>query len=208
MSNSDELLTKGVFDLRQVLAERQYPEEVITFYVDEELGYAVNKLKARIDFIENQIQVAMITGNTDLEESATKALDAATAKLEETEQAIPPYRATIRSISRRARHDIQSKALHAYPIKRDLLGNDDSENEFARNHYMDQLIWAAFLKKIESPEGQVQTFGGEDFDVVASIMDGIPQSAYAVINAGIDKLMDDGTRFEFAAQEEDFSSES
>jgi hypothetical protein len=122
---------------------------------------------------------------------------------------VTPYRATIRAISRRSKFDIQSKALSKFPIKRDVFGNDDPQQEFNRNHYLDQLIWTTHLKSIQSPDGSVQNFNGyDDQDAVMGIMDSLPESAYRAINTVIDKLMDDGTRFEFAAQDEDFSSES
>lgn len=213
MDSVEAALSKGAFDLRQVLAERAYPTEDVTFYVDEDLGYAVLKIQEQIDILTNQVNVFAIQGNKKAEKDATDALASAEAKLEETHKAFSPYVAHIRSISRRARYDLQSKALHAVPIKRDLFGNDDPTNEFERAHYMDQLIWAAHIQSITSPDGRTQNFSGsvndeDNVKAVSEIMDSIPESAYKLINAGIDKLLDDGSRFESAAQSEDFSSES
>lgn len=213
MDNVDAALAKGAFDLRQVLAERAYPTDDVLFYIDEDLGYVVLKIKEQIDILGNQVTIANITGNDKQEKIASDALAAAEAKLEETHKAFSPYIAHIRSISRRAKFDLQSKALHRYPIKRDLFGNDDPLQEFERNHYMDQLIWAAHLQSISDPDGRVQIFAGSTADdgnveAIAGIMDQIPESAYKMIDAGINKLLDDGTRFEDAAQDEDFSSES
>lgn len=213
MDSVEAALAKGAFDLRQVLAERAYPTDDVLFYVDEDLGYAVLKIKEQVDILSNQVAVANITGNKKAEAEANAALQSAEYKLEETHKAFSPYTAHIRSISRRAKYDLQSKALHKYPIHRDLMGNDDPLQEFERNHYMDQLIWAAHLQSITDPEGRIQIFAGTAADdgnveVVAGIMDQIPESAYKMIDAGINKLLDDGTRFESAAQEEDFSSES
>lgn len=210
MTNAvDNALSKGTFDLRAVLSERQYPEDVATFYVDEELGYAVERINDTLNRLTNQLAVAKLGDNKKKIAEAEKAIKAAEAKLEETHQAVTPYKATIRSISRRAKFDIQSKALSKYPIKRDIYGNDDPQQEFDRNHYMDILIWTTHLKSIQGPDGGVQNFNGyDDQEVISGIMDALPESAYRAINSVIDRLMDDGARFEFAAQDEDFSSES
>lgn len=213
MDNVESALAQGAFDIRQVLAERTYPTDEVTFYVDEDLGYAVLKIQDQIEILSNQIAVASITGDSDTEEKATQALGSAEEKLTETYKAFAPYTAHIRSISRRNKFDLQSKALHKFPIKRDFLGNDDPQQEFERNHYMDQLIWAAHLQSIVAPDGRVQKFSGTALDddnvaVIAAVMDQIPESAYKLIDRGINKLLDDGTRFEMQAQDEDFSSES
>lgn len=209
MSN-DQLLNKGVFDLRQVLTERQMPEDRVPFYVDEDLGYAAEKLQETLEKLHNNYEVAKLSGaDEDVLASAEKAITAAEEKLEELNKGITPYYATLRAITRRQKFDIQSKALHAFPIKRDLYGNDDPEVEFNRRNYMDQLIWATHLKSVQSPDGATQDFNGvDDLEIIIGVMDSIPESAYRAINRGIDKLMDDGTQFEFAAQNEDFSSPS
>lgn len=204
MPTSDELLKPGTFDLRAVLAERQYPSETVEFYIDEELGYSVNKLNETMQRLTDQIAKAQTAGATELAEEAAKALVEAEVKYEELRKDAEPYKAVIRSISRRAKFDIQSKALHTYPLQRDIYGRDDSENEFARNHEIDVLIWASCVRSIEDPDGNVQAIEG-DRAIAENIQDAIPESAYRVINATIDRILDDGNRFEFAAQSEDFS---
>lgn len=204
MPSSNELLQPGTFDLRQTLAERAYPTETVEFYVDEELGYAVNKLDETMKTLVDQVAIAESAGATEAAEAAASALVAAEEKYNELRKDAEPYKAVIRSISRRAKRDIQSKALHAYPLHRDLYGRDDSENEFARNHEIDVLLWTSCLQSITNPAGAIQVYDGNR-EVIEGVQDEIPESAYKVINAAIDRLLDDGERFDFAAQSEDFS---
>jgi prefoldin subunit 5 len=206
LAKSSDLTKKGVFDLRAVLAEQQQPEDTITFYIDREVGHAANKLEKRIKELENSLAVANLQKDDKVIKQATDALNSATDKLEELYREVKPYKATIRAITRRAKHDLQSKALHAFPIRRDVWGNDDSEQEFARGHYLELLVWSAMIRSIESPDGDVQEFSGEDtWKVMEGIHDALPESAANRINAAIDAIMDDGEEFEFATQNEDFS---
>lgn len=195
----------AVFDIRAVLAGRDYPEDVITFYIDEELGYKVSRVIENIEKLANTLRVVGSGNDKELIAKAEKSLNDAEELLERTKAEAEPYQATVRAISRGSRFDLQSKALHEFPIKRDILGNDDPENEFKRQKYSDLLIWASHLVQIQAPSGAVQTFNGiSDLEVVKGVMDSLPESAYKMIYAGIDKLWDDGNRFEFAVQDEDF----
>lgn len=210
MSNSDSLLNKGVFDLRAVLAERQLPEAEVSFYIDEDMGHALESVETRVSELKNTLAVAEVGDDKEAIKKAQTAVTKAEAKLEELRKAVTPYKATIRTITRRAKFDIQSKAIHKFPIKRDpVTGFDDTANEMERTKYIDALVWASHLRSIQAPDGAVQTFAGyDDLEKIEGIMDTIPESAYRRINKAIDNLMDDGTQFEFAAQSEDFSSES
>lgn len=207
MSNSDALLSKGTFDLVAVLAEQQLPEDTITFYVDRELGHAVSKLEKRMDQLQNDLAVAKLAKEPDEAaiKTATEALETVQAKLDEMYQEATPYKATIRAITRRAKHDLQSKALHAFPIQRDVWGNDNSVNEFERQNYLEELAWAATIRSVTSPDGRVQEFHGvDDIEKIQAIHDKLPDSAANKINEAINNLQDDGTEFEFAARNEDF----
>lgn len=206
MPKSTDLTKKGAFDLRAVLAEQQQPEDTITFYVDRELGHAANKLEKRVKELENKLALANLQKDTKLVKEATDAYEAATKKLEELYQEVKPYKATIRAITRRQKFDLQSKALHKFPIRRDMWGNDDSENEFARTHYLEFLVWVSMIRSIESPDGEIQEFSGEDTaEAMEYIHDGLPDSAAVRINQAINDITDDGEEFEFAVKSEDFS---
>lgn len=209
MSNSDSLLNKGVFDLRAVLAERQLPETEVSFYIDEDMGHALERVEAQLSNLKNTLAVSKLGDDKAAIKQAQTAVKKTEDKLEELRQAVTPYKAHIRTITRRAKFDIQSKAIHKFPFQRDVQGFDDAENEINRTRYADALVWASHLRSIEAPDGATQTFAGfDDLEKVQDIMDTIPESAYRRINKAIDDLMDDGTQFEFAAQNEDFSSES
>jgi len=206
---STDLTKKGVFDLRSVLAEQQQPTEEVTFYVDRELGHAANKLEKRVKELENALAVANIQKDAKLIKEATEAYESATAKLEELYQEVKPYRATIRAITRRQKFDLQSKALHKYPIQRDMWGNDNATVEFERTHYLELLVWAKMIRAIENPDGEVQEFDGDEtFEQMEFIHDNLPDSAAVRINQAINDITDDGEEFEFAVKNEDFSSAS
>lgn len=203
---STDLTKKGAFDLRAVLAESQQPEDVVTFYVDRELGHAANKLEKRVKELENALAVANLQKDDKLIKEATEAYESATAKLEELYQAVKPYKATIRAITRRQKFDLQSKALHKHPIHRDMWGNDDATVEFERTHYLELLVWAKMIRSIENPEGEVQEFDGDEtFEEMEFIHDNLPDSAAVRINQAINDITDDGEEFEFAVKNEDFS---
>ena len=209
MSDINNSLAKGTFDLRATLAGRNLPEETVEFYIDEDLGHSVENILSHIETLHNQLAVANLGSDEELKKKIDGAVSDAEELLEKTRKEIRPYHAVIRATTRRARYDLQSKAIHQYPIKRDVFGNDDPNNEFERNRYVDQLIWASHLRSIQSPDGETQTFTyPDDIEVIQGIMDDIPETAYRTINKAIDKLMDDGNQFEFAAQSEDFSSGS
>lgn len=208
MSNSADLLNKGVFDLRAVLAEQQLPEDEVEFYIDRELGHAVSKLEKQVDQLGNNLAVAKLQKSPDDEliKQAEDALDAAQKKLDGLYQEATPYKALIRAVTRRAKFDLQSKALHAFPIHRDMWGNDDSEQEFARTNYLEEIVWASTIQSITAPDGRVQVINGlDDVEIVQGIHGTLPESAANRINAKINELMDDGDEFEFAAKSEDFS---
>lgn len=207
MPSSDQLLSKGTFDLRAVLQERAYPSDTVEFFVDEEIGYAASKLRDILAELNNQLAVAQNVKDKAAITEIGKQITAAKTKLEELRQATEPYVATVRSISRRAKQDIQSQALHRHPMTRDLYGRDSVENELARTNEITKLLWAASLVSIEAPNGAIQEISGDE-DVVAGIMDGLPESGYKVIDEKINGMLDDGTLFEFKAQDQDFSSES
>lgn len=207
MPMSNDLLAKGTFDLRAVLEERAYPTDTVEFYVNEETGYAARKLQAILDELGNQLAIAKNVQDKKLIAEIGKQIATAKDKLEELRKATSPYIATIRSISRRSKHDIQSQGLHRFPIQRDLYGRDDAENEMMRNREINKLLWAASVVSIESPDGAIQEINGDEA-VVQGITDALPESAYQVIDAKINDLLDDGALFEFKAQDQDFSSES
>lgn len=200
----DKNLTQGVFDLRAVLAERAYPEDTVEFYVQEEIGYAARKLQGILAELNNQLAVAQNVQDKELIKEIGKQIATAKAKLEELKESTEPYVATVRSISRRAKQDIQSQGLHRFPFKRDLYGRDEVENELARNNEISILLWANSIVSLEAPSGAVQLIDNDE-DIVRGILETLPESAYKTINAKVDELLDDGDLFDYKAQDPDFS---
>lgn len=199
-SNKDELAAPGTFDIRQVLAERLYPEDDITFYVDEEIGYRANKINTATQKLYDEI--ALIT---DAKKAAPlkKALAESEKAFAEFRQKIADsaYSVHVRAISRRAKFDINSKALHEFPIQRDLFGRDNSEQEYLRTDYITELVWLACIQSLTAPNGSTQEI---DESVVKSMRETLPDSAIAAIDNGLAALSDDGDWWNLAAQDQDF----
>jgi hypothetical protein len=205
MSNAEDLLKPGTFDIRNIVSERQLPEDAVHFYVNEKVGYQIKKLDQTIRKLNDQL--GFLKDEKQIEE-AKDALATAQNAYDELGEQIKGqrYTANIRTITRRNKRDIQSKALAEWPIQRDMWGRDNSTQEFERGEYLQTAAWEACILSIESPDGQIQKVNGTEdaHSIVVSLRGDLPESANTAIDAALAQLDDDGEWWNAAAQNQDF----
>lgn len=184
-------LAPGVFDIRAVLSDRKLPEDEVSFYIDEAIGYELEKLSKKIDHL------AILD-----EKDEYKRVNAELEKLSEQLSSLQ-YTARARGISQRRKDDILSKALSQFPYKRDLMGRDEGEQEFNRGNLQMTLFWAAMLYEVEDTNGNVQEVTPELVDYLRAEL---PAAAQRAINGLIEDVSGNTDWFRFAAQDADFLS--
>jgi len=184
-------LAPGVFDIRDALADRGYPSDEIDFYLDEDLGYQLEKMSENLDKL-------LTLERVDEYNKAEKEFE----KLQKQLRA-HKYIARARGISQRNREDILSKTLAEFPYKRDLMGRDDGEQEFKRGNLQMTQFWEAFLYELEDPHGNKQEVTPE---VVENMRGNLPAAAQRAINGLIEEVSGNTDWFRFAAQDTDFLS--
>lgn len=173
------------FDLAEVLAGRGYPEKEVSVYFDEQVGYAIHEFRQRMRLLES-----------DEYASAEKELAALVESLNDQR-----YTFTLRGVPMQVQSDIFKRAKAQFEPKKK---SGTIDNDEVVEHYTN-LLWAAYIVKITSPSGAVQTSPGED--AVALIRAKAPAAAIAAIQEGISELAE-GTKsgFEYAAKSADFLS--
>lgn len=198
------MLEPGTFDLRATLAGLAQPEEDVEFYIDKKLGYQLTRADKLIAGLEKQLALAQAAENKELEKEASQKLIAAQEVLENLRKDMKPYVAHIRGITRTKRFDIQSKALHEYPIQRDFLGNDSGEQEFLRNDYIHRSAWANYIISVTDPDGNIQEVN-RDREITDFYLGNLPDRAVDEIDNAIAAIGEEGDWFRFSAQDADFS---
>lgn len=122
-----------LLDLGTVLAEREQPEESITFFLNEKLQYARSVLVEQAKSAKDPEVASELEG-----------------KIGEVDEALAEskYTLTLRGLPQRMREDINSKALAEFPVKPNFMGYDDSANAKARAEKENLLLLASSIVRL------------------------------------------------------------
>lgn len=180
------------FDLVGVLSGRNFPEHKVTVFFDEGLGFAVHTLRKALD-------LAVASGDEDLVTKTQKELDTTLEKVKSE-----MYTFHLRGVPESVRRNIIETINEEFPPKKNLLGQP--EIDIKADKELTKKLWAAYIVKVENPEGAVQIM---DADTVEILYNQSSRSVHEAINAGIDELTSGAHKgFEAAVQEIDFLSQA
>lgn len=188
---SEEMVEKApaTWDLVDFIADRQQPTAVVNVYLNEFASHAkAQLLKAHAKATEDEI------------EALDKQLDEIEAQLEASK-----YEIHLRAIPARMRENIHSKAMHTYPYKRNLLGQPaDDDPTLERIHLENNLLWAACISKLVTPNGTVFENPTEGDIEMLTGENGLSASAQTLIDAQIRELHESAERFTAEVKNPDF----
>ena len=180
------------FDLRATLAERAFPSTTCRIHLSEKPFFELAALERKAaDVAEDPAELGLLE-----------------KKIEEKEREIEDqaYVIHLRGISNRAAQDINSKALAAVPIKRDLYGREEDEATINRRDVLTELIFAAYMTKIVSPSGAEQVLDDDNRrDVARAFIDMAPRRSIQIVDQTIARLSGEAEMARLEAQEPDFS---
>lgn len=175
------------WDLAEVLVERQQPKDFVAVFLNEELTHAKSLIMDA-------------HANAKAENVAT--LD---EQLEKIEEELKKYRYEIHftALPRRMRDDIESKAMHKFPIKPNMLtGADDPSNALDRGEYQNILLWKAHVENVINPAGASKTNWTEE--EMRQLYGRLQIPARNAVIQGINKLNEDTERFTVESKNPDF----
>lgn len=187
----DESLDYKTFDLGEFLAGANRPTEVVSVYMDEDLGYLINTTNRELQRLSN---LGRADEYTILEEKFLGLIEAA----KETR-----FEVHLKGVSRKMRRDILTSILAEFPSKTDLFGRP--ENNAAGQEAYAKKLWSVHIQKIVRADGSVlEPVTPEDIQV---FRDFAPDPAVDAIDGAIAELTD-GVKsgFELAAQDTGFLS--
>jgi hypothetical protein len=187
------------FDIRDALLERGYPTAAVKIWVSDEIFYKIEAVEAEIDEKSKGNQNPKT--KKEIAELSGK-LDALWAQRDSE-----AYTAHLRGISNRAGEDIISKALAAWPIRRDMYGREDDAIALERQKVMRHMTFAAHLQKLVNPEGIEQVITDENRDgVTESILDHAPKITLTILDQSMTQLSKDFAEQVQKQQDPDFLS--
>lgn len=195
----------ATFDLFSVLADREFPTDTVTVYFNEVLMRDILKINKELE----RLSIRAASKDADIASAAAEAFtilddkfEAEKVKLREQQfvvhlKGIPPTRKSA----------IDSKALHAVPMKIDLYNREDRLTQLERGVVFKKLIFAAYIEKIVAPNGATQDFTGDDGpDLAAALVDQAPDATVLALDAAIGALIGDIDLDVFEKQDLDFLS--
>jgi hypothetical protein len=107
----------------------------------------------------------------------------------------------------RAGEDIISKALAAWPIRRDAFGREDDAIALERQKVMRELNLAAHLVKLVNPDGIEQVITDENrLDVARAILAEAPRITLGILDQSMAQLSNDFAEKVREQQDPDFLS--
>ena len=187
----EKKLAESTFDLRNTLADQDYPTDTVDVWLDRKIGRELAALEEKI------------ADETDPEK--LKALE------EEFDQkkrkfAESKYTFHITGIPLRQKEDLQLKALEKYPFQRDPFGRDDDAQALKRNRYLRTLIFEAQTTKLVRWDGAVQS--NLDLAFFDWFTGQAPDHAINALDRAIGKINEETDIQRFGQQDPDFLSES
>lgn len=163
------------FDLRDVLASRKYPTAKVKVWVDEEGFFELAALEQKI-------------ANT-LDADEVSRLDAQAQKLKDELNA-SALTVHLRGTSRRAREDMQTEALTLFPIKRDVMGREESLQQVERGRLLTELYFAAHITAVENAAGARQDWAPDSLgrELARAFLSEMPDYSVALVDQAIGAL--------------------
>ncbi len=178
------------FDLRNVLADRAYPTASVKVHLDEKPYFDLAALERVVVNADNDVDRA----------KAVKAFERKKAELTET-----AFTIHFRGTSPRAREDLQSEALHEFPIRRDVYGRDSDEQLIKRARLLNELYFAAYITKVVTPDGAEQVWTDDNRrDLARAFLDLAPDFAITTVDAAIGALRGEAETKRYGQQDIDF----
>lgn len=208
----EELATQakkpGVFNIIDVLNNRGYPQDDIEIVLDDNLVYAASKIDESIKEVNKKLDTD--PANSELLESRESLI----ALREQAVQAInaAKYVFTLSGISEGERDKLLTDVQELFPTQYEetvnpingKISREEIENQ-ERNLLYTLKLWAAHIKKITSPNGDVQTgLTDEEADALRKLL---PIAATARISEAIERLRVATAMFVFGT-DEDFLAKS
>lgn len=198
----------GVFNILDVLNNRGYPQDEVEIVLDDNLVYAASKIDESIKDINKKLDtdptnaelLAARESLIDLREQSVQAINSA------------KYVFTISGISEGQRDDLLTKVQELFPTQYEetvnpingKINREEIENQ-ERNLVYTLKLWAAHIKKITSPNGEVQVgLTEEEADALRRLL---PIAATARISEAIERLRVATAMFVFGT-DEDFLAKS
>ncbi len=186
MTNVEDMMGES-WDLGEVLAERAQPKDSVSVYLNEAASYAKSQL------IKTQVGL-----DAEALEKVNQELEKIEADLESTK-----YTIHITAIPSRMREDLNSKALHKFPIKPNILGQDDFENARERQKYGQDLIWHAQVFDVVNPLGKHKS--DWSFEQMQEFAKALPTNAQQAIDKKIEEVTKAAEEFTVASKNANFS---
>jgi predicted phage gp36 major capsid-like protein len=177
------------FDLGQFLAGRSYPEKTVNIYLDEAAGLTLLEMNKKLDRLSTLKDTEAFT---ELEAKQVALIES----LNERRMQV-----TVRGVPRKVLSDIFKMVDTELPPKKDAFGRE--EIDAARDERVSNLLWAASIVKIVSPDGGEIT--PSETDIVA-LRELAPTADLRTIQGAIDEVAAAGDGFEVAARSVDFLS--
>ncbi len=182
----NEPLLDESWDLGEVLAERAQPTDKVTIYLNEVASHEKGKLVA-----------AHAKASADSVGDVDKLLDEVNATLDESK-----YVVHLTAIPTRMREDIASKSMAQYPIKFDLMGRDDPQNQIARTKLEHNMIWHAQITNVVNPKGQSKR--DWTLEQIEAFAGNLPVPASRAVDTAIRDLTNSAEKFTVASKDIDF----
>lgn len=185
-------LNHRTFDLAAVLSGIGFPENTVTVYLDERVGFEIYKA-------EQALRQAEIRGNEEALKKIADELDALKTKRSDI-----AYKVTVRGISEAARKACDTQARAKYPVEYNFMGQATPEP--ARDDFYNHLLWNLSLVKFEATDGSVALLNE---DLVTKLRGEAGRTVFSTIVEAL-KELETGTKsgFEASAQDVDFLSEA
>lgn len=214
-----EPLSVETFSFADVILGRSYPEEVVHLCTDEATAYARGKYLDEVIEKRGDTAHLMLIGSKQAEAKRAayqRAIDEdpeVKAKVAEFDKklAAATYEFHIKGISDDLLKELHEKSLADIPVeyerwKNPIDGRQMKEEKPSpeRDRHFTNLIWAAYITKIVSPDGRVDVAPGI---AAAEAVRRMPQAQIAKFNEAINKLSVDSAAFE-ASVTSDFSPAS
>lgn len=179
-------------DLVAVLAGINYPTEEVPIYLDQNLGYLINKTNAKLQDLAD-------AGNTEAYDELEKTFLEMLKSAESVK-----YIVTLEGVPLDTVRNLLEATFREYPQKYDAFGREQP-NLVANEAYATRL-WAAHIRKIVGPDGSVRE-GLLSEEEASAFRSKIPDHARNAIDAAVQELSDGAKAgFELAAKEQVFLS--
>jgi DNA-binding Lrp family transcriptional regulator len=204
--------SKGTFKILDAIRDRAYPTQDVDIFLDEDVAFLASQVDAEIKELNKSLDLS--ASDEAIIKELTEELDALIAKRNELVETMggSKYIFTITGISEGKREDLYNKSIEEFPMEYEKSKNPFSGQEektevenIARNRFFTDLLWAAHITKIQSPDGSEQV--GINSDEATELRRSLPLASSARISEAIENIRTATTVFMMTA-DEDFLAKS